>query len=93
MSSSPSLATVLTELEDELFYAVLDVSMDIDQVLTVESGDVVRISGIRDVVRYRILYPVHSVDSAYRYLDLRKKGLKVLGMAEPRGTSQYVHYE
>jgi hypothetical protein len=88
-TTATGLATVLTELEDELFYAVLDVALDIDQSLTVGSGDVIQITGVRDVIRYEILYPVHSVNSTYRYLELRRKGLKLLEKQAVIGSIDY----
>jgi hypothetical protein len=73
------IAANLQTLDDELFYAVLDVALDIDQELTaqLEAGPI-RIQGIRIAIRYQVLYPVHSVESSYRYASLRQKGLMVL---------------
>jgi REase_DpnII-MboI len=70
---------MLQTFEDELFFAILDVALDIDQALLVQSAEgPVYINGIRDVIRYQLLYPVHAVNFAYRYADLRGKGLLFL---------------
>jgi hypothetical protein len=37
MIAATSLAPILSELEDELFYAVLDVALDIRQALTLQT--------------------------------------------------------
>ncbi len=87
--NATALATVLSQLEDELFYAVLDVAMDIDQSLTVQSAGPVYIDGIRDVIRFQILYPVHSVNGSYRYVDLRRKGLMLLEKQGAIGAFQF----
>lgn len=70
---------MLQAIDDELFFAILDVALDINQALSVQSAEEpVYIDGIRDVIRYHILYPVHAVNHAYRYAELRKKGLMFL---------------
>jgi DpnII restriction endonuclease len=88
--SAPSLASILQTFEDELFFATLDVALDIDQALVVQSAESpVYIDGIRDVIRYQILYPVHSVNLAYRYADLRSKALKFLQKQSAIGSMEY----
>jgi len=87
--NAPSVASILGELEDELLYALLDVSLDIDQALIVQTEGPVQIVGIRDVIRYEILYPVHSVNSSYRYLELRRKGLMLLQKQSGIGSMEY----
>jgi hypothetical protein len=87
--NATSLASVLQQLEDELFYAIVDVALDIDQALTVQSEGPISIVGIRDVIRYQILYPVHSVNSSYRYLELRRKGLMLLEKQGAIGSMEY----
>lgn len=88
--SPPSLASILQTFEDELFFATLDVALDIDQALVVQSAESpVYIDGIRDVIRYQILYPAHSVNLTYRYADLRSKALKFLQKQSAIGSMEY----
>jgi hypothetical protein len=85
-----SLPSILPRLEDELFFAVLDVALDIDQALMVETTNrPVYINGIRDAVRYSILYPAISVNLTYRYADLRNKGLMFLQRHSMIGSMKY----
>lgn len=81
---------MLQTFEDELFYAILDVGLDIDQALLVQPGDEpVYIVGVRDAIRYPILFPAISVNLTYRYLDLRSKALKFLQKQSAIATVQF----
>lgn len=72
------LIPILQKLEKEVFFAVLDVALDIDGKVAVCDGEPFFIQGTRTIVRYPILYPGHSVDAMYRYVELRGMGLKFL---------------
>lgn len=76
--NAPKFATVLPDLENELFYGIFDVALDIDEELTVQSEGPIQIVAVRTGVRFQILYPVSSADSLIRYFDLRLKGVKLL---------------
>jgi hypothetical protein len=68
-----SLASTLQRLEDELFYAVLDVALDIEGELIVGDSQPLYIPARRLAIRYSILYPVHSAGTMDRYCQLRWK--------------------
>src|SRR5216684_5725909 len=88
--STAALATILQDLEDELFYAILDVAQDIDQSLTVQApGSPIWIEAFREIVRYDILYPAHSKALKYRYIDFRQKGLLALQKQSAIGPGQF----
>jgi hypothetical protein len=81
MSPVP-LAPTLQVLDKEIFFAVLDVALDINNELLVGNPttdtDFIYIEGTRTLVRYPVLYPGQSVGAMYRYVELRKKGLQFL---------------
>ncbi|HEU5415005.1 MAG TPA: hypothetical protein VFW31_14650 [Candidatus Angelobacter sp.] len=88
--STPALSTILPDLEDELFYAILDVAQDIDQSLTVQAqGSPIWVDAFREIVRYDILYPAHSKALKYRYIDFRQKGLLALQKQGSIGPGQF----
>jgi hypothetical protein len=79
--SSPAQTTVVTllqRLDDEVFYAILDVGLDIEGELAVSDNQPFYIQGTRTLVRYPVLYPYQGVNTAYRYVALRSKGLQFL---------------
>jgi hypothetical protein len=72
-----AIAQTLQSLDEEVLLAVLDVALDIDGKLAVGERPI-HIGSTRTVVRYQILYPVHSVDAMYRYVELRRMGLQFM---------------
>jgi hypothetical protein len=80
MNATVALASMLPQLEDELFYAILDVALDIDQVLAIRDTDRVFVPTKHIPIRY----PVLSLPSGppeiiwSRYVRLREKGLVFL---------------
>ncbi len=72
------MGSTLQKLDEEVFFAVLDVALDIDGKLAVSDERAVYIQGTRTVVRYAVLYPGHSVGAMYRYVELRRMGLQFL---------------
>lgn len=88
--STATLQITLSELEDELFYAILDVALDIDQALTVQvAGSPIYVEAFRDIVRFEILYPAQSRALKYRYIDFRQKGLLALQKQSAIGPGQF----
>lgn len=88
--STAALQIILSELEDELFYAILDVALDIDQSLTVQvAGTPIFVEAFREIVRFEILYPAQSKALKYRYLDFRQKGLLALQKQSAIGPAQF----
>jgi hypothetical protein len=73
MEMDDSLAPILQRLEDELFFAVLDVALDIEAELVISDSQPLYIPVRRLAIRYRILYPVHSAGTTDRYCQLRWK--------------------
>lgn len=81
---------MLQTFEDELFFAILDVALDVDQALLVQSEkESVYINAVRDAIRYPILYPAISVNLTYRYADLRGKGLAFLQKQSAIASMEY----
>jgi hypothetical protein len=70
--------SILPKLDEEMFYAILDVALDIDNELMVGSQPVF-IPIRRIYVRYAILCPVNSVGTQDRYCELRWKAVEFLG--------------
>jgi hypothetical protein len=88
--NTTSLASVLLPLEDELFFAILDIALDIDQALTVQTANgPIHVNGVRDAIRYQILYPARAVNLTYRYADLRGKALAFLQKYSVIGSMEY----
>jgi hypothetical protein len=87
MGASP-LLSLLPRLEDELFFAVLDVALDIDTELLIGSQPIC-IPIKRSYVRYDILYPIHSVGQMDRYCELRWKAAAFLKRQSVIGTFTY----
>lgn len=74
-----SLGPILQKLDTEVLFAVIDVALDVDMQLAVTSDHkAVNIHGMRTTIRYRELYPGHSIGAAYRYVELRHMGLEFL---------------
>ena len=61
----------LEKLTGEKFLAVSDVTQDIFEKLSVSPSNEVYIPIARDIIRYQILYPGHSVNMMDRYCNLR----------------------
>lgn len=81
-ASAVDLFSVITAakvrpLEDERFFSVLDVALDIQSELDFGSSPIL-IPLKRDVIRYEVLYPVHSVNMSDRYCELRWKAAEFL---------------
>lgn len=72
------LITPLGELNRDNFLAVADVVLDIQEKLQMTDGGVVWIPIIRNLVRFKELYPVHSVQQMDNYGDARMRGLGYL---------------
>lgn len=72
-----NLSAKLQKLDGELFYAILDVSLDIENELLIGSPNVF-IPLRRLSIRYEVLYPVHSVGMMDRYCELRWKAANFL---------------
>ncbi len=70
-------AAKLHTLEDERFYSVMDVALDIRAELDFGAESVV-IPVRRSVIRYNILYPTHSPNMLDRYCELRWKAAEFL---------------
>ncbi|MGC2696375.1 MAG: hypothetical protein WA738_11345 [Candidatus Angelobacter sp.] len=88
--STAALQITLSEFEDELFYAILDVALDIDQALTVQEPETpIFVDAYRQIVRFDTLYPAQSKALKHRYVDLRQKGLKVLQKQGAVGSMQF----
>jgi hypothetical protein len=66
----PVNIAVLQRLDEELLYAVLDVSLDIQN--CIDSGtDPIHIRFVRKVIRYPILFPANTPGAHERYSELR----------------------
>src|SRR5437667_2054275 len=78
MNVPAQMVEVLPKLDEEIFFALLDVALDIDSELTVTDRRDVQIGGTRVLVRYPVLCPGVSVGAMCRYVDLRRKGLTLL---------------
>jgi len=76
--SDLSIEPILQKLNKEIFYAVLDVTLDVEGELAVSVARSVFIESTRTVIRYPVLYPGNSVGAMYRYVELRDKGLMFL---------------
>jgi hypothetical protein len=72
-----SIAPLLQRLDDEIFFAVLDVALDIETELLI-GADSIYIAIRRVSVRYEVLYPVHAISSMDRYCGLRWKAATFL---------------
>jgi hypothetical protein len=82
------VTSILQKLDDEIFYAILDVALDIENELIVGSQPVF-IPIRRIYVRYEILCPVNSVGTQDRYCELRWKALTFLGKYDFIGSFDY----
>src|SRR5258707_650054 len=87
MLSTP-LPPVLQKLEDEIFFAILDVALDIETELLLGSGRIL-IPVRRLIVRYEILYPVPSIGTMDRYCELRWKASTFLKAQSFIGSAEY----
>jgi hypothetical protein len=67
----------LRNLEDERFYSVLDVALDIRAELDFNENRII-IPLNRSVIRYNILYPTHGINMIERYCQLRWKAAEFL---------------
>ncbi len=82
------LASILQKLEEEIFFAILDVALDIENELIIGS-QAVFVPIRRLYVRYEILCPVNSVGAADRYCELRWKALTFLKKYSFVGSFEY----
>jgi hypothetical protein len=87
--NATSLASILQTLEDELFFAALDVALDIDQEMLVGDGPKFYVPIRRIVIRYEELYPGHSVGAMDRYCELRWKAGQFLKKQGFIGSLEY----
>jgi hypothetical protein len=74
---SDAIAPILQKLDKEILLAILDVALDIDGKLAV-GEEPIYIQATRTVVRFQDLYPGHSVEAMYRYVELRRMGLQFM---------------
>jgi hypothetical protein len=72
------IASLLQTLEDELFFAILDVALDIDQELVISEGATVYIPVRRLAIRYELLCPLNNPGAIDRYCQLRWKACLLL---------------
>jgi hypothetical protein len=82
------LLSILQKLEDEIFFAILDVALDIETELLIGSEQIY-IPVRRLAVRYEILYPVPSVATMDRYCELRWKAGRFLTTHSFIGSIEY----
>src|SRR5271157_2835336 len=66
------LGKVLPRLDDEILFAILDVTLDIENEMLVGSNPIY-IPIRRVYVRYEILFPANTVSGTDRYCELRWK--------------------
>jgi hypothetical protein len=76
--STVQLGPILQKLDQEVFFAILDVALDIDGKLAVADEHPIYIESTRTVVRFQVLCPGATVGAMYRYVELREMGLKFL---------------
>ena len=67
-----ALTEVIQRLEDELFYAIIDVALDLQREVDVDS-EAMRIPFRRMLVRYNLLCPANTPGIITRYCELRWK--------------------
>src|SRR5690348_11395490 len=77
MPPRSSFASILPDLEGEVFFAVLDVALDIGNQLLLGS-DPISVPVKRSVIRYAILLPEASITGYDRYSQLRFNGARLL---------------
>jgi hypothetical protein len=75
--SAASVSSILERLDDEIFFAILDVVLDIETELLIGAAPIY-IPVRRLAIRYQVLYPVHSVGTMHRYCQLRRKAATFL---------------
>lgn len=83
-----TIPIILQKLDDEMFYAILDVSLDIENEILMGSSDIF-IPVRRLSVRYELLYPVGSPGMMDRYCELRWKATKFLKNNAFIGSAEY----
>jgi hypothetical protein len=71
MTGTP-IASILQKLDGEIFYAILDVALDIETEILIGS-DEIYVPIMRSAIRYPILLGVDSVGTRDRYCELRWK--------------------
>ncbi len=84
-----SINAILQRLDDEIFFAILDVALDIETELLIGSKPVY-IPIRRVYVRYEVLYPANSVGTMDRYCELRWKAATFLKTHSFIGSAEYV---
>lgn len=88
MTSPISLPSVLQRLDDEIFFAILDVALDIESELLIGS-DPIYIGIRRLAIRYPTLCPFNSPGVIDRYCDLRWKAATFLANHAFIGPAEY----
>ena len=83
-----SLPSILQKLDDEIFFAILDVALDIETELLIGS-ERIYIPVRRLAVRYEILCPFNSVGTVDRYCELRWKAGRFLTTYSFIGSVEY----
>lgn len=83
------ISTILQQLDDEIFYAVLDVVLDIRSEVIVGSPKVY-IPARRLYVRYSILCPASVPGMIDRYMELRWKATTFLKTHDYTGGAEYI---
>jgi hypothetical protein len=86
--NTTSVTSMLRNLDDEIFFAILDVALDIETELIIGSQKIC-VPVRRLVVRYEILYPVQSIGTTDRYCELRWKAGTFLKTHSYIGSVEY----
>jgi len=86
--NATSLTSILQKLDDEIFLAVLDVSLDIETELMIGAKPNY-IPVRRLAIRYPILCPMNSVGAIDRYCELRWKACTFLKTHAFIGSAEY----
>jgi hypothetical protein len=87
MSGTP-IASILQKLDDEIFYAILDVALDIETEIMIGS-DEIYVPIMRSAIRYRILLGVDSPGTRDRYCELRWKAATFLKTQSYVGSMEF----
>src|ERR1019366_3486285 len=80
--------SILQKLDDEIFFAILDVSLDIEPDLMIRANPIY-IPVHRLSIRYPILCPMNSVGAIDRYCELRWKACTFLKTHSFIGSAEY----
>ena len=88
MMNAASSASILQKLDDEIFFAILDVALDIETELLIGASPIY-IPLRRLAIRFQVLYPAHSVGTMDRYCELRWKAATFLRTHSFIGSIEY----